>query len=69
MQIFKNFPGEHASDPLLESFLVLRLLKTNSAKKLRLKSDENWCPSLKKTLITPLTWNIFKEFIYASFRV
>ena len=33
MQIFENFPGEHVPDPPLELFLLLKLLKINSAEK------------------------------------
>ena len=66
MHIFKNFPGEHTP---LESFLLFKLLKIKSVeKKLRLKSDENWCllpeknseyaPDIKtfsKNLFTPVS--------------
>ena len=48
MQIFNNFSGEHAPGPL-ESFLALKLLKSNSAGKNTFeKSDQNRCPIPEK---------------------
>ena len=50
MQIFKNIPEEHAPGLLLELFLLLKLLKINSAEKKKHagKSDKNWSPFPEK---------------------
>ena len=56
MQIFKNFSGQHAPGPPLESFLLLKLLKINSAVKTMLeKMTKIGAPFLKKILNTCLT--------------
>ena len=47
MQIFKNFPGEHAPGPP-KTVTVLILLQTNSAGKSALKNVKLLCPPIKK---------------------
>ena len=54
----------------LESLLLLKLLKIDSAeKKYAWKVTRFGALSLKKILNTPLTWNIFKGLTYVRFRV
>ena len=53
MQYFKNFPGEHTSDP--PKFLFFNLLELALLKKLRLKKMVKLCSSLLlRFLATPL---------------
>ena len=55
MQIFKNIPEEHAPGLLLELFLLLKLLKINSAEKKNTleKVTKIGALSLKNILNTP----------------
>ena len=48
MQIFKNYPGEHAFGPP-KTVTLLVLLQTNSAGKSTLKNVKLWCLPPKNT--------------------
>ena len=67
MQIFKHFSREHAPRPPWSRFCYFSCLKLNLPEKLSLKSHENWCPSQKKILNTPLTWKRFQKVYLLPF--